>query len=148
MGIEFDRHAGRHLEGLMHCAAMRDLQQAFLLFCADSMGKMDGDIDPTDTVWNFGHSPFRIDRQAVSGNAVPPAELPDEVRDTTRDRPDKEFDWTHSGILPSILHRLIGDHSMFAAHNVVACPSVVSAVSFIVPLSESETVVWSFRFQV
>jgi hypothetical protein len=38
MGIKFDRHAGRNREGLMHGAAMRDLQQTFFLFCADAMG--------------------------------------------------------------------------------------------------------------
>jgi hypothetical protein len=130
MRIEFDRHTGRHRERLMHGAAMRDLQQAFFLFCADSMRKMDGDVDPTDTVWNFGHRPFRIDRQAVSSNAVPPTELPDEVRHTTRDGPDKEFDRTHSGILPSILRPLVGDDSMFAAHNVVSCSSVKGSRKF------------------
>jgi hypothetical protein len=130
VGIEFDRHAGRHREGLMHCAAMRDLQQAFLLVCVDSMGKMDSDLDTTDTARNFGHRPFRLDRQAVSGDAVPHTELSDEVRDTTRDGPDKEFHRTHSGILPSVLHRLVGDDSMLAAHNVVSCPAVKGGREF------------------
>lgn len=88
------------------------------------MGKMDSDVDTTDAVWILGHRPFRIDYQALSGNAVPSAELPDEIPDTTGDGPDKQFNRSHSGILSPVLQRLVGDDSMLAAHDVVARSAV------------------------
>jgi hypothetical protein len=88
------------------------------------MGKMDSNIDTADTVWAFSHRPFGIDRQAVSANTVPPAELSDEVADTTGYRAHEQFNRTHSGILPSVLQRLIRHDSMFAAQDVVSSPAV------------------------
>ena len=128
--IQRDPDGRCHGDGLMHCAAMRHLQEPFLLLCADAMGKVDSDVDTTDTMRNFSHRPFRIDRQTVSRNAVPPAELPDEVCDTARNGADEEFNRTHAGILPSVLHRLVGDDPMLAAHHVVARPAVKGGREF------------------
>src|SRR6478609_2131330 len=123
--IQLDPDVRRHDDGLMHRAAMRHLQQPLFLLCGHSMGKMDADVDATDAVRTFGHAPFRVDAQAVLRNTVPPAELPDEVCDTTGDGSDKEFNRTHSGVLPSVLHRLVGDDSMPAAHNIVTRSAMI-----------------------
>jgi hypothetical protein len=75
----------RHGDSLVDGASMRHFQESLSLFRGDSMRHVDFDVDTTDTVRTFGHAPFRIHAEAVSINAVSPAELPDEIRDTTCD---------------------------------------------------------------
>jgi hypothetical protein len=124
VGIEFNSNVWRYCERLMYRTTLRNLQQSLSLICRDAMRKMDRDVDTSYAMWSFRHRPFRLDGQTVSGNTVSPAELSDEIRNTARDRPDIEFNRTHSGILPSILHRLVGDDSMLPAHDVVSCPAM------------------------
>lgn len=114
----------------MHRTPVGDLQQSLPLICRDAVGKMNRNVDTANTMWPLRHRPFRLDRQAVSGDTVSPAELSDEVCNTTCDGPYIELYRPHTGILPSILDRLVGDDSMLPAHNVVPCPAVKGRCKF------------------
>lgn len=123
--IECNPDGRCHSDGLVYRTGMSNPQQSFPLICRDAVRQMDSDVDTTDTMRTLGRGPFCIHAEAISINAVPRTELPDEIRNTTCDGTDKEFHRTHPGILPPILDRLVGDDSMLAAHNVVPCPSVI-----------------------
>ncbi len=133
--IEFDPDGRGHGDGLMHGTTVRDLQQSFPLLCRNAMGEMDRNVDTANTMWPLRHRPFRLDGQTVPGDTVSPAELPDEVRNTARNRPDIEFNRAHAGILPSILNRLVGDDSMLPTHDVVPCPAMKGRREFHVALT-------------
>lgn len=133
--IKFDPNVRCHGDGLMHRTTVRNLQQSLPLICRNAMGKMDRNVDTTNTMWPLHHRPFRLDSQSVSGDTVPPTELSNEVRNTARNRSDIEFNRTHAGILPSILDRLVGDDAMLPAHNVVPCPAVKGRREFHVALT-------------
>jgi hypothetical protein len=126
----------------MDRATMRDFQQPLLLLGRNTMGKMDGDIDPADTVRVLGHSPFRIDAQPIPRNVVSRAKLAREVGDTTCHRPDKQFDRTHSGILAFVAQGLIGDDAMFAARDVVASPAMIGRRKFHLPRHFLNLLIW------
>jgi hypothetical protein len=89
------------------------------------MGEMNGNLDPTDSVRIFGHVPIRLDSKPIPGNVVPGAKLADDVGDATCHGPDKQFDGTHPGILPSILRRLIRHNAMITACDVVPHASMI-----------------------
>jgi hypothetical protein len=128
--IQRDGDVRRYGDSLVDSATVRHLQESLSLFCSGSMRQMDSDVDATNAMGAFGHGPFRIDAQALPRNTVPPAKLPDEIRDTTRHGPDKEFNGTHSRVPTPVLYRLVDDDTMLAAHNVVASAAMVGRREF------------------
>ena len=142
MRIQRDRDGQCTRDRLMDGTTMRDFQQPLFLLGWNSMGKMDGNIDPADTVRTFSHGPFRIDTQPIPRNIVSRTKLAYEVRHAARHGADEEFNRTHSGILPTILRRLIGDDAMFAAVYVVASPAVIGHCEFHLPRHLPNLLIW------
>ena len=66
MGIEFDRHAGRHRERLMHGAAMRHFEKSLALFGREAMRQVNREFDLAHPMRLFCHDPFRLDAQPFS----------------------------------------------------------------------------------
>jgi len=130
MGIELDRHACRHREGLMHGAAMRNLEESLAVFGCETMRQVNRQSDVTHPMRLFRHGPFRLDAQSFGRDLMAVAVPAHEIPDATREGADKEFDRTHPSILPSILDRLIGHHSVLAAGNVVPSSTMVCDCEF------------------
>lgn len=125
MRIEFDRHPGRHRNGLMHGAAMRDLEKPLTLFCRNTMWQVNRQGDLAYPMRLFRHGPFRLDTQAFGRDLMTVAIATDEIPDATGDGADEELDRTHAGILPPVLGRLIGHDPVSPAGNVVTSPAMV-----------------------
>jgi hypothetical protein len=83
MGIEFDRHAGRHRKGLMHGAAMRHLEEPFALCGRDAMRQVNCQCNLTHPMRLFRHGPFRFDAQPFGLDLMAVAVLTHEITDTT-----------------------------------------------------------------
>jgi hypothetical protein len=83
MGIEFDRHAGRHREGLMHGAAMRHFEKPLALFGRDAVRQVNRQCDLAHPMRLFRHDPFRLNTQPFGRNLVAVAEATREIPDTT-----------------------------------------------------------------
>ena len=64
MGIEFNRHAGRHRDGLMHGAAMRHFKESLAVFGRDAMRQVNRQCDLAHPMRLFRHGPFRLDAQS------------------------------------------------------------------------------------
>jgi hypothetical protein len=140
MRVQLDGDIRCHGNGLVHRAAMRHFQESLSLLGSESMGQMDAEVDATDAMWSFGHGPFRIDAQPLTGNVVSRAKLPDEVGHAAGHRPDEQLDRTHPGILSAVVDRLIRDDSMLTARDVVTCPAMKGSREFHVDQSVTEAV--------
>src|SRR5262249_49032911 len=103
MGIEFNFHANRHDEGLMHGATMRHLVKLFALSGRNAMRHVNRQCDPAHPMRLFRHEPFRFNTQPFGRNLMAVAVATHKITDTTGEGTDKEFDWTHAGILSPIL---------------------------------------------
>jgi hypothetical protein len=130
MGIEFDCHANRHREGLMHGAAMRHFEEPLALFGRDAMRQVNRQCDLTHPMRLFRHSPFRLNTQPFGRDLVAVTEATHEITDTTGECTDEEFDRTHAGILSSIFDRLISDDPVLAARDVISGSTMVSHSEF------------------
>jgi hypothetical protein len=63
MGIEFNGHAGRHREGLMHGAAMCHLEEPLALRSRDAMREVNRECNPAYPMRLFRHGPLCFDAQ-------------------------------------------------------------------------------------
>jgi len=115
---EPDPHGWRLRQGLVHRAAMRHSQKPLFQFRRESMRKMNGNVYMAHSMRILCHGPFRLDTQPLLRNVVSRAEFPDEISDTARNRPHKEFHRAEAGILAAISNRLIGHDPVLAAANV------------------------------
>ena len=83
MGIEFDRHAGRHREGLMHGAAMRHFEEPLALCGRDAMRQLNRECDLSHPMRLFRQGPFRLDAQPFGRDLMAVAVAAHEIPDTT-----------------------------------------------------------------
>ena len=82
MGIEFDRHTGRHREGLMHGAAMRHFEEPLALFSRDAMWQVNRQCNLAHPMRLFCHGPFRLDAEPFGRDLVTIAIATHEVAHT------------------------------------------------------------------
>ena len=89
------------------------------------MREMDGKFDVPHAVWVFSHGPLGLHTQPFPRYVMPGAKSTNKITDTTRKRPDEQFDGAEAGVLAAVLDRLIGDDSMRSTNDVVARPAVI-----------------------
>ena len=64
--IELDGYSRRNRDRLMDGTALCNSDHALFLFRCHPMGKMNHEVNVTDSVRALGHVPFRIDRQSFA----------------------------------------------------------------------------------
>src|SRR6266540_6239459 len=111
-------HLRRDREGLVHRAAVRDLQELVLLLWRHSRRKIEAKLHRPDAMGLLGVGPARLDGETLAGDLVPRAVEGHEVADAARQRADKELHRAHPGIASAVFNRLIGHDSVLAARDL------------------------------
>src|SRR5213592_4492259 len=105
-------------EGLVHRAAVRDLQQRLLLRRGQCCREVQLQIDAPHAMGLLGEGPASLDGETLTGDLMPRAVAGHEIADAAPQRADEELHRTHTLIMSAILDWLVGHDVMRAASDV------------------------------